>query len=92
MFRVADSMGVTDLTSWTKHQRQALMRLAPTIALALDLDRWSPFEKRTLVKLVRAKSAPQERDYIARLSRHKRFQESLAKFCRARSSQSGVRS
>lgn len=84
MSSVAHSMGATSLKAWSAHERRVLMQLAPTIALAADLDRWSASQKKAIVSLVRAKAALRERDYVSRLGRHKRLRDSLAQSCLGR--------
>jgi hypothetical protein len=63
--------------SWTPTQNQALENWSMVLALIPDLPRWTPAEKHQLIKIIRAKSAPNEMLYLRQTQRHKRLREAL---------------
>jgi hypothetical protein len=64
-------------TRWTSAQQQALENWSLVLALIPDLARWTPDEKRQLVKILRAKSAPNEMSYIHQTQHHPRLRDAL---------------
>jgi hypothetical protein len=42
-----------------------------------DLPRWTPAEKNQLIKIIRAKSAPNEMPYLRETQHHPRLREAL---------------
>jgi hypothetical protein len=62
---------------WTPAQQQALENWSLFLALIPDLARWSPKEKRQLVKIVRAKSAGNEMPYLRQTQQHARLRTEL---------------
>ena len=77
-----ETIPIGNLGAWTKHEREALHNLAPVIGLIDDLDSWPAADKRMLVKMIRAKGAATETQYVKLMSRHKRLYSSLREFCR----------
>jgi hypothetical protein len=55
---------------WTPAQKQALENWSLVLSLILDLRRWTPAEKNQLIKIIRAKSAPNEMPYLRQTQRH----------------------
>jgi hypothetical protein len=66
--QVARSLGIPGWRRWPGPEQTAMERLSPILALIPDLARWSPAEKRALVRVIKAKGARRESGYI-RLSR-----------------------
>jgi hypothetical protein len=62
---------------WTQFQRQSLENWSLVLALIPDLPRWSPEEKRQLIKTSRAKSAPNEMLYLRQTQRHTRLRSEI---------------
>jgi hypothetical protein len=62
---------------WTASQNKALENWSLVLALIPDLGRWTPAEKRQLIKIIRAKSAPNELPYLRQTQRHPRLREAL---------------
>jgi hypothetical protein len=62
---------------WTVAQKQALENWSLILALIPDLARWTSAEKRQLVKIIRAKSAPHEMSYLRQTQHHPRLREAL---------------
>lgn len=74
---VAQALGARRRSRWPVPERRAFESLAPLVALAPDLDRWSPAQRRSLLAMMRAKAADQERDYVLLMQQQRRFIGSL---------------
>ena len=70
---VRRALGLRDTASWSLEERQALIDLAPALAIIPDLEQWTSLEKRQLVALIRAKGANTETRYVDLLRRSKRL-------------------
>jgi hypothetical protein len=66
-----------DSARWTPTQQQALETWSLVLALIPGLTRWSPDEKLQLVKVIRAKSAPNEMSYLRQTQQHVRLRGEL---------------
>lgn len=55
----------------------ALERLSPILVLIPDLAQWSSAEKRSLVRIIRAKGGRSEAAYVGLLREHHRLARSL---------------
>jgi hypothetical protein len=62
---------------WTPAQQQSLGNWALVLALIPGLARWTPEEKRQLVKIIRAKSARSEMPYLRQTQHHPRLRAEL---------------
>jgi hypothetical protein len=62
---------------WTQIQRQSLETWSLVLWLIPDLPRWSPEEKRQLIKIIRAKSAANEMAYLRKTQHHPRLRSEL---------------
>ncbi len=62
---------------WTPVQRIALENWSLVLALIPDLPRWTPEEKHQLIKIIRAKSAPNEMPYLRQTQHHPRLRSVL---------------
>jgi hypothetical protein len=62
---------------WTALQRHALENWSLILALIPGLNRWSPDEKRQLVKIIQAKSASSEMPYLRQTQRLPRLRAEL---------------
>ncbi|MCA1613970.1 MAG: hypothetical protein LC800_07435 [Acidobacteria bacterium] len=58
-------------------ERHALSNFALALALVPDLARWTPDERRALVRVVRAKAGPDETRYLRLLRRHARLRRAI---------------
>jgi hypothetical protein len=65
---------------WTPAQCQALENWSLLLAEIPGLARWSPEEKHQLIKIIRAKSAPNEMTYLRQTQRHARLRAELLRF------------
>ncbi|HZW94349.1 MAG TPA: hypothetical protein VFF64_15470 [Candidatus Eremiobacteraceae bacterium] len=63
--------------SWTLPQQQTFENWSLVLSLIPDLTRWSPQEKRQLIKIIRAKSAPSEMRYLRQTQHHPRLRAEL---------------
>jgi hypothetical protein len=80
--RRASMDGVTRALSvnparWTQIQRQSLETWSLVLPLIPDLPRWSPEEKRQLIKIIRTKSAINEMLYLRLTQRHARLRSAI---------------
>jgi hypothetical protein len=73
---VARALGI-NAARWTLSQRQALENWSLILALIPDLNRWSPNEKRQLIKIIQAKSAAREMPYLRQTQHHPRLRAEL---------------
>jgi hypothetical protein len=62
---------------WTPAQKQSLENWSLVLALIPNLTRWTPAEKHQLIKIIRAKSAPNEMPYLRQTQRHPRLRSEL---------------
>lgn len=79
---VMKSLGVRSLARWRPDERNAFGQLSPVIALVDGVDRWSATERQGLVRMMRAKGAPQERDFVLLSQQHPRFWHELRRTLR----------
>jgi hypothetical protein len=66
-----------DRTHWNSAQQQALENWSLVLALIPGLARWTPDEKQQFVKIIRAKSAPNEMSYLRQTQHHPRLRDEL---------------
>jgi hypothetical protein len=76
--RLARTLGA-DIARWTARERTGFELFAPLLAQIADLDAWPAQEKEALAELCRARWAPHELDYVARLRDHARLREAFAR-------------
>jgi len=63
---------------WPAGERDAFQRLAPVVALVPGVAAWPLVERRAVVSMLRAKGAPQERDFVRLAREHPRLLLALA--------------
>ncbi|MGH9651347.1 MAG: hypothetical protein ACRD3I_12865, partial [Terriglobales bacterium] len=73
---IARKLGVK-LDGWKGMERRAFENFALALALVPDLARWSPEEKRSLVRIIRAKMARDELRYMRLLQGHTRLRDAM---------------
>ncbi|HYY42964.1 MAG TPA: hypothetical protein VE775_09550, partial [Pyrinomonadaceae bacterium] len=73
---VARALGLST-DKWRAAEQRAFADLALMLALIPDLARWSPAEKRAVVRVVRAKAGVDELDYLRRLQQHARLRRAI---------------
>ncbi len=73
---VTRALGVNP-ARWTPILRDSLENWSLVLALIPDLARWSPEEKRQLVRVIRAKSATNEMSYLRQTQRHSRLRSEI---------------
>jgi len=64
-------------SGWTHEQIHSLQNWSLVLALITDLGRWSPYDKRQLVKIIRAKAARDEMRYLRQTQSHIRLRSEL---------------
>ena len=64
-------------THWTANQKQSLENWSLVLALIPDLSHWTPHEKHQLIRIIRAKSVPNEMLYLHQTQRHPRLRQAL---------------
>jgi|CZKJ01.1.fsa_nt_gi hypothetical protein len=62
---------------WTQTQMQSLENWSLVLARITGLSRWTPDEKQQLIKIIRAKSAPNEMTYLHHTQHHQRLRSAL---------------
>ncbi len=62
---------------WTRDQKHSLANWALVLDLIPDLSRWCSDEKHQLIKIIRAKSSPNEMLYLRQTQHHPRLRDSL---------------
>jgi hypothetical protein len=62
---------------WTPTQLQSLENWSLILALIPDLERWSPREKRELIRLIQSQSASNEMRYLRLTQQHTRLRQQL---------------
>ena len=67
--KLAGDLGIRNLPSWTKNERDGFARIAPIVAAA-DPAAWPAEAGGSLRTLLRAKGSPFEADYMRRLCHH----------------------
>jgi hypothetical protein len=73
---VSRALGI-NVDRWRAPERRVFDDFAPVLALIPDLARWSPPERRALVRVVRAKAGADELDYLRLLQGHARLGRAL---------------
>jgi hypothetical protein len=84
--RIAGALGIR-LADWTGLQRQGFAQFAPLLAQIDDLATWPKAERDALGEIIRARWAPQERDFIAGMRGHDRLRLALARAAQRRIAQ-----
>jgi hypothetical protein len=74
--RIAGVLGV-GLSRWSALERKGFARFAPVLAQIDDLASWSKAERDALARIVRARWAQQEREFVALISGHERLRRAL---------------
>lgn len=65
--------------NWVGGAREALEDLAPVLALIPDLAAWTPEEKRTLIRIIRAKAASTEVSYLHLMRWHRKLRDAIVR-------------
>ena len=73
---IALAFGITP-ARWTPAERRSLENWSLVLALIPGLQRWSREEKRSLIQIIRAQSAPNEMRYLRLTQHHARLREEL---------------
>jgi hypothetical protein len=79
--RIAGALDIR-LAAWNAVERKGFAQFAPILAQIDDLADWPKAEREALAKIIHARWAPQERDFIAAMRAHERLRESLARAAR----------
>jgi hypothetical protein len=75
--KVRRALDVRPDKTWPPDERAAFDRLSVLVAAIDDLDEWPAGAKKSLVRLMRAKGGPRERDYVRAMQRHTCFRAAL---------------
>jgi hypothetical protein len=75
---VARALGVR-AASWNSQERESFENLALVLALVPDLQSWTKEEKEAVVRIIRAKSKPNEMLYLRLTQRHGRLRKAFLK-------------
>ena len=75
--QVAQILDIRAWRRWSEPEQMALERLSPILVLIPDLARWSSAEKRSLVRIIRAKGGKSEAAYVRLLRGHARLARTL---------------
>jgi hypothetical protein len=73
---VSRALGINP-AGWTATQKQALETWSLVLSQIPNLTRWTPQEKQDVIKIIRAKSAPNEMLYLRLTQRHAHLREAL---------------
>jgi hypothetical protein len=77
-------LGVGSLSRWSPGERLAWERWAPLVVTLPGLSRWTPQDKRELVRVVRAKGGRRESDFVRRFDGHTRLRQAVYRLSKAR--------
>ena len=75
----AKLLGVRALWNWPAGERLAWERWSPLILMLPGISRWRPEERRTLVKVVRAKGGRCESSFVTLFDKHRRLRRAILK-------------
>ena len=70
-------LGLRSLQGFTPDERVAWMRWSPLVVTLQGLQRWSAAEKRTLIRVIRAKGGCREGDFVALFAAHPKLERAL---------------
>jgi hypothetical protein len=76
--RVTSRLGVRSLRGFSPDERLWWRRFAPLLDAIPGLARWTPEERRAVVRVVRAKGGRRERDYVRLFDAHPRLPAAVA--------------
>jgi len=74
-------LGVRGRNRWPTGERKAFTALAPVVVLLPRAKGWGAESKRSLVRIIRAKGAKHEVEYVRLSNRHAPFRRALQKLC-----------
>jgi hypothetical protein len=77
--KVSRALGMNP-SRWNLIEQQAFENWALVLSLLSGLQRWSVQDKRDMVKIIRAKAAPNEMSYLRLTQRHPRLRQELLRF------------
>jgi hypothetical protein len=75
---VSRALGVR-ADEWKGHARKAVEDLAPVLALVPVLGRWTRDEKDGLVRIIQAKAAPTEFEFVRRMQKHRKLRDAIVR-------------
>lgn len=76
--RARELCDLRSLRGWSAAERAWWSRLAPVVASLPKIESWTPAQRRSLAKVVRAKAARRETDFLRALDAHPRASAALA--------------
>jgi hypothetical protein len=65
------------MRGWSRAERDAWTRWAPIVVSLPGLPRWTPAERRALVRVVRLKGGKRESDYVRAFDSHLKLKRGL---------------
>ena len=69
--------GLRSMQGYTAEERLAWIRWAPLVVSLPGVSRWSTTEKRSLVRVIRAKGGRRDSDYVALFAAHPKLERAL---------------
>ena len=69
--------GVRSMRGWSRAEREAWTRWAPILVQLPGLSRWTPAERRALVRVVRLKGGRRESDFVRAFDAHAKLRRAL---------------
>lgn len=81
--RASKVLGATGLSRWPVEERSAFERLSPLVAMTTWSNRCPSADRKSLVRLMRAKGGKTERSYVMRLQAHEAFKGLLGEVAKA---------
>ena len=70
-------LGVRSTKSFSTGERLAWNRWAPLVMILPGVARWSPKDRRALVKVIRAKGGRRESDYVRKFDAHRKLRTAI---------------
>ncbi len=69
--------GLRSLQGFSADERRAWLRWGPLVVSLPGISRWTPAEKRALVRVIRAKGGPRDADCVALFAAHPKLESAL---------------
>ena len=79
--QLAGDLGIVSMEDWNPEERKWFVRLGPLVA-ATNPARWTKREQSSLIRLMHAKGADNEREFIRRFGQQERWFDALRQACR----------
>ena len=80
--KIKKALGNPGLGQWNRSEKLQFARFSTLLAVIPDLADWKAIEKQRLLKIIRAKAAEEEKNYVGLLQSHSIFKTALEKISR----------